>query len=64
MLGALSSSVIVRTPVASFKVTSEGLLSVTVTVSFTSSTASARTVTGIFCEVTPGANVIVPVPAV
>ena len=47
-VGAASSSVIVNTPVESFNVTSEGLLSVTVTVSFTSSTASARTAIGIF----------------
>ena len=64
MLGSLSSSVIVNIPTASFKVTSDGLLRVTVTVSFTSSFVSARTATGIFRVVTPAANVMVPVPAV
>ena len=47
-LGTASSSVIVRTPIASFNVTSDGLLSVTVTVSFTSSVVSASMPTEIF----------------
>ena len=64
MVGAVSSSAIVRMPRTSFKVTSEGLLSVTVTVSFTSSVVSDSTPTAIFCDVTPGANVIVPESAV
>ena len=62
--GAPSSSVIVSSPIPSFIVTLLGLLNVTVTVSSTSSTVSAKTAIGIFCVVTLGAKVIVPVPAV
>ena len=63
-VGATSSSAIVNSPTPSFIVTLFGLLSVTVTVSSTSSNASARTAIGIFLVVSPAANVSVPVAAV
>ena len=63
-VGALSSSVIVRMPVASFRVTLFGLERVTVTVSFGSSKASAKTAIGTFLVVVPAANVSVPELAV
>ena len=63
-VGATSSSVIVNSPTPSFIVTLFGLLSVTVTVSSTSSNASAKTAIGIFLVVSPAANVSVPVAAV
>ena len=47
-VGAPSSSVIVRTPVASFSETLVGLLKVTVTVSLASSVGSASTATATF----------------
>ena len=49
---------------ASFNVTLFGLLNVTVTVSLASSVVSARTATGTFSDVEPGAKVIVPEPDV
>ena len=59
-----SSSVIVNTPLGSFKVTFTGFDYVTLMVSFGSSVVSEIIATGTFCVVTPGANVIVPEPAV
>ena len=63
-VGAKSSSAIVNSPTPSFTVTLFGLLKVIVTVSSTSSKASARTEIGIFFVVSPGANVSVPDAAV
>ena len=66
--GARSSSLIVNTAVPSLITTAggfpEGLDNVMVTVSFASSIASVSMATGIFCVVTPGAKVIVPLAAV
>ena len=55
---------IVSTPSASLSVTSDGLLNVTVTVSFSSSVISARTAMVTFLVVSLGAKVSVPEPAV
>ena len=63
-VGSESSSVIVRMPSESFRVTLTGLLKVTLTVSSCSSITSASVDTGTFWVVSPGENVIVPEPDV
>ena len=60
----VSSSVIVNVPVESLIVAFEALDKVIVTVSLASSNESARTVTGMVLDVSPGLNVKVPFVAV
>lgn len=61
IVGALSSSAIVSSPIASLMVTFDGLDKVTMTVSSTSLILSETTVIGIFLEVSPALNVRVVV---
>ena len=61
IVGALSSSVIVSSPLPSLIVTLDGFDKVTMTVSSTSSILSEATVIGIFLEVSPGLKVSVVV---
>src|SRR5512135_2557798 len=63
-VGATSSFVIVPVPCARDNVAPTGLLSVTVNVSFDSTTVSPLTATEIVFDVWPGANVRLPLCAV
>ena len=58
IVGALSSSAIVSSPIASLMVTFDGLDKVTMTVSSNSLILSETTVTGIFFEVSPALNAV------
>ena len=62
--GAMSSVMIVAVAVARARVAPDGVDNVTVNVSVGSTVASPVTATVTVCEITPGAKVSVPEPAV